>query len=355
MAGLDASGNQMSGSRVTTQRSRTAGIPQPSLRSRRAPCFTFLVGAIGGQSAAAVSGEETAAQPSWPGHAAMLVTTVLWGTLIPLLDILLAHFDAYSLSALRYGIAGVLLVPMLVFGEAGFLRSLPLGKVVLLGVVGIAGFTTLYTLGIAHSDPGTAIVVNAATPIISAVFATLVYRVPFEKGVGAAFGGVIATLGHERGALGFRGGELLLVVAALVWAWYSITAQKWLGHYRQSQLTAVTLMSASVGLVIADLAGMGVGVTQIPAWPPLGILALIVFVGFGSTFTGIMCWNFAVGRLGVVVATLYLSLVPVIGMITAAALGKPPTAMQLVGGAIVLAGIAQLHLRRLYRLRAAAN
>jgi drug/metabolite transporter (DMT)-like permease len=320
------------------------------------------VGAKCGQSAAAaVSGEDAAAPPAWPGHAAMLVATLLWGTLIPLLDILLAHFDAYALSALRYGIAGVLLVPMLVFGDAGFLRSLPLGKVVLLGVVGIAGFTTLYTLGIAYSDPGTAIVVNAATPIVSAVFATLVYRVPFEKGVGVAFllaavGGVIASIGRQSGGtLGFRGGELLLVVSALVWAWYSITAQKWLGHYRQSQLTAVTLMAAAIGLVVADLAGIAIGVAEIPARPPPGILALVGFIGLGSTFTGIMCWNFAVGRLGVVVATLYLSLVPVIGMITAGALGKPPTAMQLGGGAIVLGGIAQLHLRRLYRLRPATS
>jgi len=37
-------------------------------------------------------------------------------------------------------------------------------------------------------------------------------------------------------------------------------------------------------------------------------------------------------------------------MITAAAIGRTPTAMQLVGGGIVIVGLAQLQLRRLRAL-----
>src|SRR5207247_2383938 len=83
---------------------------------------------------------------------------------------------------------------------------------------------------------------------------------------------------------------------------------------------------------------------------PGDVLALLVFVTLGATLTGVVCWNFAVGRLGVIIATLYLNLLPVIGMITAAAIGRPPTAMQLIGGGIVNVGLAQLQLRRLRAL-----
>jgi hypothetical protein len=54
------------------------------------------------------------------GHAAILTTVLLWGSLIPLLDILLVHFDVYALSAIRYGAAGILLLGGLV--AIGFLR-----------------------------------------------------------------------------------------------------------------------------------------------------------------------------------------------------------------------------------------
>ncbi len=170
------------------------------------------------------------------GHAAILTTALLWGSLIPLLDILLAHIDLFALSMIRYDVAGLLLLgAVIVTGGTAWLRGLPYGKVLLLGIVGMAGFATFYTLAIAYSAPGTAIVINAATPIISAVFAAIVYRMPFEKGTGIAFllaaiGAAISSLGREGANYAFdiRGGELFLVIAAICWAWYSINAQSWL-------------------------------------------------------------------------------------------------------------------------------
>jgi hypothetical protein len=55
----------------------------------------------------------------------------------------------------------------------------------------------------------------------------------------------------------------------------------------------------------------------------------------------VLCWNFAVARLGVIIASLYLDLLPVIGKATAAAIGRKPTAMQLIGGAIAASRLIQ--------------
>jgi drug/metabolite transporter (DMT)-like permease len=289
------------------------------------------------------------------GHAAILTTAVLWGSLIPLLDILLAHIDLFALSMIRYDVAGLLLLGVVVITSGtAWLRGLPYGKILLLGIVGMAGFVTFYTLAIAYSAPGTAIVINAATPIISAIFAALVYRMPFEKGTGIAFllaaiGAATSSLGGEGARYEFdvRGGEFFLVIAAVCWAWYSINAQSWLAGLGQTQITAVTLAAGGIGVTAVFLVAAGFGAAHVPARLPGDVLALLVFVTLGATLTGVVCWNFAVGRLGVIIATLYLNLLPVIGMITAAAIGRPPTAMQLVGGGIVIVGLAQLQLRRL--------
>ncbi len=292
------------------------------------------------------------------GHAAILTTAVLWGSLIPLLDVLLAHIDVYALSMIRYGIAGLLLLGGAVAaGGTAWLRGLPYGKVLLLGIAGMAAFATFYTLGIAYSAPATAIVINAATPIISAVFAAIVYRMKFEKGTGIAFllaaiGATISSLGREGASYEFdlRGGELFLVVAAVCWAWYSINAQSWLAGLGQTQITAVTLAAGGLGVTAVFLVAAAFGAAHLPANLPGDVVALLAFITLGATLTGVVCWNFAVGRLGVIIATLYLNLLPVIGMITAAAIGRTPTAMQLVGGGIVIVGLAQLQLRRLRAL-----
>jgi drug/metabolite transporter (DMT)-like permease len=289
------------------------------------------------------------------GHAAILTTALLWGSLIPLFDLLLAHIDIFALSMIRYGIASALLLGGLAIGGGtAWLRGLPYGKILLLGIVGMAGFATFYTLAVAYSAPGIAIVINAATPIISAVFATLVYRMPFEKGTGIAF--LLAAIGAATSSLGregasytfdFHGGELFLVIAAICWAWYSINAQRWLPGLSQMRLSGVTLAAATIGVTGVFLVAAAFGAAHLPARLPDDILALLVFVILGATLLGVVCWNFAVAQLGVIIASLYLNLLPVIGMITAAAIGRPPTAMQLIGGGIVIVGLAQLQLRRL--------
>jgi drug/metabolite transporter (DMT)-like permease len=297
------------------------------------------------------------ARPRLPGHAAILTTVVLWGSLIPLLDVLLAHIDVFALSMIRYGVAGTLLLGGLwIWRGTAWLRTLPIGRVFLLGICGICGFGTLYTLAIAASAPGMAIVIASATPVVSALFAALVYRLPFAKGTGVAFalaaiGAATASLGRQGATFTFdlRGGEPLFVLAAICWAWYSINAQAWLGAFSQLQLTAVTMATAGIGVFFVFLVAAGLGASHFPARPPDQILALLAFITIGSTLVGVLCWNFAVDRLGVIIASLYLNLLPVVGMMTAAAIGHPPTAMQLIGGAIVITGIAQLQLRRLCR------
>jgi drug/metabolite transporter (DMT)-like permease len=295
------------------------------------------------------------------GHGAILLTVLVWGSLIPLIDVLLGLFDPFSLSALRYTAATAALAALvLARRDRVALHVLPLRKVLLLGAIGIAGFTTLYTLGIRFSDPSTAVIVNSAAPIVSAVVARLVYRTPIERGIVPALalvaaGSLVAALGRPRIAgFGLRGGELLLVVAGFCWAWYSINAQKWLGHLRQRELTLATMMSGCLVLILVFVIAAALGAGRWPATVPSGVLGLLAYVAFGGTLVGVMSWNFAVARLGIVVASLYLSLIPVIGMATAAILGKPPSPLQLGGGALVMSGILQLQLRR-WRRRGSAS
>jgi len=66
---------------------------------------------------------------------------------------------------IRYGSAGMLLLGgLLIWRGTAWLHPLPVGKVFLLGICGICGFGTFYTLAIAASAPGMAIVV-ASTPM----------------------------------------------------------------------------------------------------------------------------------------------------------------------------------------------
>jgi drug/metabolite transporter (DMT)-like permease len=59
--------------------------------------------------------------------------------------------------------------------------------------------------------------------------------------------------------------------------------------------------------------------------------------------------------IGVVVASLYLNLIPLATLLTAVLLGIEPRPLQLVGGAVVLAGVVQAQLRLLKKHRLAGT
>ena len=66
-----------------------------------------------------------------------------------------------------------------------------------------------------------------------------------------------------------------------------------------------------------------------------------------AVIAGLLGWNYGVRQLGVVVASLFLNFVPAFTILITTLQGRPPTTMQLLGGALVLAGVLQSQLRHL--------
>ena len=72
---------------------------------------------------------------------------------------------------------------------------------------------------------------------------------------------------------------------------------------------------------------------------------------------GVFLWNFGVKRVGVVVASLYLNLVPVVAIGVFAFSGIIPTWPQIVGGLLVIAGVllSELQLLKAKKVDPALN
>jgi drug/metabolite transporter (DMT)-like permease len=305
-----------------------------------------------GEGGGAPSAAAASAPPGVLPHAGAVLGTALWGTMIPIIDLLLAAADPYTLSAVRYALCGVILLAWLALKSGPrWLAALPWGRIALLGLA-MAAFVTLYTLGVAYSDPVTAIVVGATGPVISALFAASLYRVPVGRGMGIAF--LLATIGAATASLGgrvsagpggFRGGEILLVLAAVVWAWYSMQAQRWLAAFGQFRATALSIIAGAVILQLVLLVAVGCGV-ELRLAPTPAALAVFAWAAVSTTLGGILLWNRAVAQLGIITASLYLNLVPVFGILVASALGKLPSVWQLVGCGVVILGVLQVQRRR---------
>lgn len=298
----------------------------------------------------------------------LLVTVIAWGSMIPCVNAMVPRWDPFLLTSSRYVIAGpvFLLIVALVESRHGLGRALADWRVWVLGAIGVGMFGPLLIVGFAHTNPITAAVLSAMAPAINAAVAWIAFREPLDRStlpaIGLAIaGGVIATYdpGGADGPFALRGGEILIVGATACWAWYSLMAQRWLAGWTQLRITGTTIATGAVASVAIYILAALLGLA--PLWPTVPHSALDIglfsWMTIGPVILGFFLWHYAVRKLGFVVASLFLNLTPVVAiLITAVALAVYPTPLQLLGGALVLAGVLQSQLRRLpLRARVSAS
>lgn len=288
-------------------------------------------------------------------NAGLLVMVLLAGGFFPILEHLLASWDALSVTAGRQLLGGAALTLVLALRE----RRLPwprralVGRLLLLGGGGIALGSLLTSLAVGWSDGISAAILSAANPFMAALIARLVEgqrlsRALLTGAVLAVAGGLIAVLagGAEIGR--FRGGELLMLGAGALWTLYSILAQRWLAGHSQLAIAALTTLPAGVVLSVA-LGVLAAGGAMVPRIDlSLPSLLMLGYSGLLSIGIGNVLWHYGVSRVGVAVATMYTNLIPVAAVLVTVGLGMAPQPAQLLGGAVILGGVlyAQLAGRR---------
>lgn len=304
------------------------------------------------------------ATPSGPSILApaggLVLTALLWGAMIPMTHALATQvFDPFFLSMIRYLIpAPVLVVLCLGFDRTWpFAGDLPLKRLVILGL-SMATFSICFTIGIMLSEPIRAAIVMSCSPLVATLLSKLLNRSFLPRGfklamTAAIVGGALVAIDAAKPRAAPAGlehlpylGEALLVCAMTSWSWYSLKVQTWLAPLGWSQLRISLLTSLAGGLImvlvftVIDIASPG----RVPSeWPSPGTWFMLMWMGVGGAGIAIVLWNFGVSRIGVPVASLYGNLAPVFSVgVAAMFFGAGLSTQQLIGGAVILAGIARM-------------
>jgi drug/metabolite transporter (DMT)-like permease len=286
------------------------------------------------------------------GTAGLILLAMLWGTMVPTITHLLKTWDPLFLAAVRYLGGGPALLPVLwlMRPAAGKQIAKPVApwRLGLLGAVGIGAYAGLYTLGVAHSNPVTAAILSAASPAVATVTDRVIFGRRLDRRmipglVLAMCGCVLATIDFSRAGSPFdlRGGEILILTAFACWSWYSTAAQRWLEGWSQLRISGTTMTIGGVALTIVYLVAAAFGgVSFPPPAPPSGTDWLVlVWLVLALVSVGVLLWNFGVKRSGVVTASLYLNLTPIVAILILALGGTAPNIQQVLGGGMVILGI----------------
>jgi drug/metabolite transporter (DMT)-like permease len=274
------------------------------------------------------------------------VLSVIWGVNFSVIKIALREFDPLAFNAIRFVLASLTLFVFLrLSGAVPFPARRHWGRVIFLGFLANIVYQLLFIYGVQATLAGNAGLVLATTPVWTLILASVLGRehhgFPVWGGVLATLGGmVLVVLGGDGGAglgEGLLMGDLMLVLAAITWAAYTVGTQALTREYGALAVTSWTLWVGTIGLVA--LGGPSLWSLDLPAISRIGWMG-VVYSGVLAIAVAYLIWNYGLEHIGGPRTAAFSNLVPVVALITAALwLGEDPGPTQVVGAIIIIAGV----------------
>lgn len=281
--------------------------------------------------------------PALLANAAILLTMLFWGTSFINTKIALNEIPPVTLAFIRFALTSVLLLFALRKTEPRSALDKTDGwKIALAGFTGIAIYFCFENTGIYYTTASNASLIASLAPILSIALNMLFFRARLSvlEGLGVALGigGAYLTV-TANGNLDFSSdhflGNLFMLGAMMAWSFYTILSKHLQG--RRSGLFLVTYQTLFGTLLLAPLA-----LLEYDRWQAFSFLALaqILYLAVLCSGVGYFLYIYALKELDVAVTTLYLNLIPVIGVISGyLILDERILPIQLVGGGVILLAI----------------
>ena len=268
----------------------------------------------------------------------MGVATFFWGFNFPLVHAVVALVPPMEAAFLRFALSALVLIGAVVVLGHSPVRLRNAGILAALAFVGVIGFNLLFFIAMQKTSAVNGALVMGTNPLLTALLAAVVLgerpnirhviALPF-----AFFGVALVVLGNGA-SLSPSAGDALMIGADLAWAAYNVMVRRWMPAGSPVANLAAIMVFSALGLggaaVAADTA------IVVPDFVPSLEIAV---VAMGGTVLAYLLYNHGIAKLGAGKAALFMNMVPVWAMATSALMGVPPSAIQLGGGAVVIASV----------------
>jgi O-acetylserine/cysteine efflux transporter len=269
---------------------------------------------------------------------AALSVAIVWGLNFIAIKVGVGETSPLVLAGLRFLFAAI---PMVFFIRR---PKAPAWAVVLYGLlIGTGQFSALF-IAMGRGFP-----VGLASLVIQAqVFFTILLAGMFlgerprrAQMLGAVLGFAgMAAIGSERLAGANLGPFLLVVLAAAFWAAGNLMAKS-LGKIDMLAFTIWASLAAPLPLFLLSLAFEGTSGLAGLMHPSWKLIVSVLTNSYAATVYAFAVWAWLLTRHSAASVTPFALLVPVIGMIAGAVLfGERLTPLELIGGALVMLGLA---------------
>ena len=282
----------------------------------------------------------------------LLLATALWAGNAIAGRVLVGSISPITLSAVRWGLAALLLLPL---GWRVFMPRSALWqnkkRFLLLGLFGVGSYNVLLYLALQTSTAINVTLIGASMPIWMLFIGAVFYQVKpsILQMIGAVVSllgvGIVLTRGDLAALLSMEMviGDLLIMLATILWAFYSwMLSRPGSSSERQWPWAEFLMAQVTVGLLWTGFfdgfeIATGHAFIDLNWWTA----SLILFVAIGPSLIAYRCWGLGVNGAGPTVAAFFANFIPLFtALLSAAMLGEPPQLFHGLAFALIVAGIA---------------
>jgi drug/metabolite transporter (DMT)-like permease len=274
-----------------------------------------------------------------------VLAMAFWATNFAFSPVVLDAVGAIQLTGSRWFIAIIALIPLALMTEK-VTRAVIVGEWkihVVQALLGYVGYTLLLYYALGVTSPVTASVLVALNPATIAIAARFILHenmsVNTIVGIAISIVGALVVVfgGGIAGGFTFSYGDVLLLIATVLWTAYSMLAPR----VKTPPITA-TAVQATISSIIMipfmalDIAWGNTAWFTMDGFDWLGVLWIGLIPSAGAYFL----WNISSDWIGPTRTGAFLNIIPVFTALFVVAVGGTVTPTQLLGGALVLLGVS---------------
>jgi drug/metabolite transporter (DMT)-like permease len=284
-----------------------------------------------------------APRPAW-ATPAMLTVVVIWAFNFIAMRLVLAEVPLLVTGALRFLLAGILLLAVLkvVEGSIAVPREL-WGQLFFLGLLGNSLYQVLFMVALQRTTVGNTAILLATSPLQTALLGA---ALGVEKPSGRLITALVLALAGAGLVLSDRGfsldletflGDLAALGAAFCWASFTLGVRKLPGELSPLRVTALTTIAgAPVLLLVSAPQFLSLEWTAV-TWKAWSALGYSVTLSIGLAY---LLWNASVAAVGVNRTAIFNCLTPLVAMLMAwPILHEVPGTTQWAGGTLIVAAV----------------
>lgn len=281
---------------------------------------------------------------------AMIITVALWGVSFVSIKIAVNEVPPITMALVRFSVASAILwVIIRKFEPSAKLQKKDVPRMLFAGCLGVTLYFFFENTGVKLTTASNASLIVTIIPILAIAMDKIFFRTKVSAiqllGIGIAILGtyLAATANGEVDftSATFRG-NIFMVLAMFSWSLYTLINKSFHNKYSGLALTAYQMMMGTLCLIPLSF-------FEHAEWR-LFSLTVLCHILFLSVFCSVVCYLLymhALKKLDVTITTVYLNLVPVIGVVSGHLfLSENVLPIQMVGGLITLLAILMVNFEK---------